>query len=140
MAWPPGAGWRVGAPLEGDIRAALEKAGFDEKFFGESQPPVTHYELSKDDAGFYAEFLTPLVGSGQKRDGTQDATVSVAGVTAQKLRHLEILFVDPWVIRIGPNRGCNMVSSADCMGVNASPPRNCQAMIHGKEGKKMIVR
>ena len=95
----------AGAPLEGDIRVALEKAGFNEKLLGESQPPVTHYELSEDDAGFYAEFLTPLVGSGRKRDGTPDATVTVAGVTAQKLRHLEILFVDPCVIRIGPDQG-----------------------------------
>lgn len=95
----------TGAPLEGDIRAALEKAGFSEKLSGESQPPVTHYELSEDDAGFYAEFLTPLVGSGRKRNGTLDATVAVAGVTAQKLRHLEILFIDPWVIRIGPDKG-----------------------------------
>lgn len=108
----------AGTPPEGDIKAALEKAGFDEKLFGESQPPVTHYELSKDDAGFYAEFLTPLVGSGRKRDGTPDATVAVAGVTAQKLRHLEILFVDPWVIRIGPDKGFPLPGTVDLRVAN----------------------
>lgn len=108
----------AGAPLEGDIRAALEKAGFGEKFSGESHPPVTHYELSNDDAGFYAEFLTPLVGSGRKRDGSLDATVLVAGVTAQKLRHLEILFVDPWAIRIGPDRGFPLLSKVDLQVAN----------------------
>ena len=108
----------AGAPLHGDIKAALEKAGFSEKLSGESRPPVTHYELSEDDAGFYAEFLTPLVGSGRKRDGKPDATVSVAGVTAQKLRHLEILFVDPWVIKIGPDKGFPLPSAVDLQVAN----------------------
>lgn len=108
----------AGAPLEGDMRAALEKAGFREKFSGESHPPVTHYELSEDDAGFYAEFLTPLVGSGTKRDGSPDATVSVAGVTAQKLRYLEILFVDPWAIRIGSDKGFPLPRKLDLQAAN----------------------
>ncbi len=108
----------AGTPPEGDIKAALEKAGFGEKFSGESHPPVTHYELSNDDAGFYAEFLTPLVGSGRKRDGSLDATVLVAGVTAQKLRHLEILLVDPWTIRIGPDQGFPLPGKADLQVAN----------------------
>jgi hypothetical protein len=108
----------AGAPLEGDIRTALEKEGFGEKLQGESQPPVTHYELANDDAGFYAEFLTPLAGSGQKRDGSPDATVAVAGVTAQKLRYLEILFVDPWVIRVGPEKGFPLLGDVDLQVAN----------------------
>jgi len=106
------------APLHGDIKAALEKAGFSEKLSGENHPPVTHYELSESDAGFYAEFLTPLVGSGLKRDGKPDATVLVAGVTAQKLRHLEILFIDPWVIKIGPDKGFPLPSKVDLQVAN----------------------
>jgi hypothetical protein len=105
-------------PLEGDVKGALEKAGFDEKLSGESHPPVTHYELSKDDAGFYVEFLTPLVGSGQKRDGTPDATVAVAGVTAQKLRYLEILLEGPWVVRIGPDEGFPLPRKVDLRVAN----------------------
>jgi hypothetical protein len=106
------------APLHGDIKAALEKAGFSEKLFGESNPPVTRYELTEDDAGFYAEFLTPLAGSGRKRDGTPDATVAVAGVTAQKLRHLEILFIDPWVVKIGPDKGFPLPGVVDLQVAN----------------------
>lgn len=108
----------AGAPLKGDIKGALEKAGFAEKISGESQPPVTRYELSNDHAGFYAEFLTPLVGSGRKRDGTLDVTVAVAGVTAQKLRYLEILFVDPWVIRIGPDSDFPLPNKIDLQVAN----------------------
>ncbi len=108
----------AGAPLHGDIKAALEKAGFTEKIYGENHPPVTHYELSGNDAGFYAEFLTPLAGSGRKRDGTPDATVSIAGVTAQKLRHLEILFIDSWVIKMGPDKGFPLPSTVDVQVAN----------------------
>ena len=46
------------APLDGDLREALRKAGFNEEVSGESTPPVTHYQLGQEDAGFYAEFLT----------------------------------------------------------------------------------
>lgn len=106
------------APLEGDIKAALEKAGFAEKLSGESNPPVTHYELMENGAGFYAEFLTPLAGSGRKRDGKSDATVVVANVTAQKLRHLEILFIDPWLIKIGPDKGFPMPNTVDLQVAN----------------------
>jgi Nucleotidyltransferase len=89
------------APLAGDIRSALAKAGFVEELSGEHRPAVTRYTLADDDAGFYAEFLTPLVGRCVKRNGEQDATVSTAGITAQKLRHLDILLINPWLITVG---------------------------------------
>ena len=82
------------ATLEGDIKSALARAGFTEELSGEHRPPVTRYTLGDDDAGFYAEFLTPLQGSEVKRNGKQDATVAKAGITAQKLRHLEILLIN----------------------------------------------
>ena len=44
-------------------------AGFTEELFGDDAPPATHYRLGEDDGGFYAEFLTPLHGSGLKRGG-----------------------------------------------------------------------
>src|SRR5713226_4039174 len=81
---------------------ALSKAGFREEFSGEHTPPVTHYRLSEEDAGFYAEFLTAKEGSGLRRDGQPDMTVSKAGITAQKLRHLDLLLEAPWSVRIGP--------------------------------------
>ena len=82
------------APLAGDIKSALAQAGFIEEFSGTHQPPVTRYTLGDDDAGFYAEFLTPLTGSETRRDGTADATMTKAGITTQKLRHLDILLLD----------------------------------------------
>jgi hypothetical protein len=83
------------APLAGDIRDALETAGFERQFLGSGTPPVTHYALGGEDAGFYAEFLVPLSGSERKRDGSPNVTARKAGITAQKLRHLDLLMVAP---------------------------------------------
>jgi hypothetical protein len=90
------------APVAGDIRDALQRAGFERQFLGSDTPPVTHYGLGDDDAGFYAEFLVPLKGSELKRNGTADVTASKAGINVQKLRHLDLLLVAPWSVRIGP--------------------------------------
>jgi hypothetical protein len=89
--------------IEGDIKAALEKSGFREQLSGESKPPVAHYTLGAEGEGFYAEFLTPLAGSDIKRDGKPDATLAKAGISAQKIRHLDILLVDPWVVKLHPD-------------------------------------
>ncbi len=91
------------APLPGDIRKALEQAGFTRTFLGSDSPPVTDYGLGDDDAGFYAEFLVPLKGSELKRNGAPDVTASKAGINAQKLRHLELLLEAPWSVAIGPD-------------------------------------
>ena len=91
----------LNAPLEGDLRDALKQAGFEEELSGEYTPPVTHYHLGEEDAGFYAEFLTVKQGSGIKRDGKPDLTISRAGITAQKLRHLELLLAEPWKVQVG---------------------------------------
>ena len=61
------------APLDdlkafGRLIAAL-RPWLVEELFGEDAPPATHYRLGNEDAGFYAEFLTPLQGSGVTRDG-----------------------------------------------------------------------
>ena len=106
------------APLEGDIRAALADVGFEEELSGNSNPPVAHYALDEDDAGFYAEFLTPLRGSGVKRGGEPDATVAKAGITAQKLKHLDLLLVEPWPTRIGPEQGVGVAAPIDVLVAN----------------------
>lgn len=93
------------AELTGDIQAALRRAGFVQELFGDLVPPATHYRLGEGDGGFYAEFLTPLHGSGLKRRGAPDATVARAGVTAQKMRYLELLLVHPWTVRLGQAGG-----------------------------------
>lgn len=101
------------APLEGDIKSALIRAGFTEELSGELKPPVARYTLGKDNAGFYAEFLTPLLGSATRRNGEPDATVEAAGITAQKLRHLDILLMSPWQVRVGKPQQIPLPDSTD---------------------------
>jgi hypothetical protein len=110
--------YAIDAPLEGDIRGALKQQGFTEEFSGDDNPPVTHYSLGEDDAGFYAEFLTPLRGSGVKREGTPDITESRAGITAQKLRYLELLLIDPWIVTLGGDDGVPLDKKVDVQIAN----------------------
>ena len=93
------------ARLEGDIRNVLLGAGFREAFYGEDRPPVTQYTLGNEQGGFYAEFLTPLRGSGVKRGGSVDATLKKAGINAQKLRNIEPLMLSPWEVTIPKGLG-----------------------------------
>jgi hypothetical protein len=88
--------------LEGDIKSALIAKGFKEDLSGDFRPPIASYSLGDEQGGFYAEFLTPLIGSGYKRGGATDATIQAAGISAQKIRHLDILMVDPWTVTVGP--------------------------------------
>lgn len=99
--------------LPGDIGGALERAGFHPTLLGDDSPPVTHYAL-EGDAGFYAEFLTPLEGGEFTRRGRRDVTVPRAGITAQKLRHLDIL-VAPWYIRLASHSDVVLVPPADVL-------------------------
>jgi Nucleotidyltransferase len=98
--------------LAGDVRTALTDAGFTEELFGDDSPPATHYRLGEEDAGFYAEFLTPLLGSEMKR-GKSDATLSKAGITAQKVRYLDLLLVSPWSVRVGPGKEVPFASDVE---------------------------
>jgi hypothetical protein len=102
------------APVAGDISEALGGAGFTRTFVGEDAPPVTHYNLD-DDAGFYAEFLVPLEGSEIRRDGKPDVTVPLAGITAQKLRHLDLLLVASWSVRLGADTDVPLQRPADIL-------------------------
>jgi hypothetical protein len=106
------------AALAGDMHKALKEAGFTEEFFGDDSPPATHYRL-EEDAGFYAEFLTPLVGGDMKK-GKRDATVPKAGISAQKLRYLDILLIKPWRVRVGPERHFPIAADADLFVPNAA--------------------
>lgn len=91
--------------LAGDIKEALNGAGFEEKLNGDFKPPAARYTLGDEANGFYAEFLTPLTGSGKKRNKQnrefeEDATEVNGGVIAQKLRYLEVLLHAPWAVSI----------------------------------------
>ncbi len=100
------------ARLKGDIAEALLEAGFRQELSSEHEPPISQYRLGAEDEGFYAEFLTPLLGSDTRRDGSLDATVEKAGVTAQKLRHLDLLLVSPWTVNLGPETGVPLERTA----------------------------
>lgn len=84
-----------------NIRDLLLAHGFEEELSGEHTPPVADYRLRDDDAGFYVEFLMPLTGSTVTRKGKRDATGTVMGVTAEKLRHVDLLLASPGSITMG---------------------------------------
>jgi hypothetical protein len=119
----------LGEALAGDVHKALTDAGFTEEFFGDDSPPATHYRLGDEDAGFYAEFLTPLVGS-EIKNGKRDATVSKAGITAQKLRYLDILLVKPWSVRVGAENGVPLEAAADLFVPNPTSFMVQKLLIH----------
>ena len=116
----------------------MRDAGFNEELFGDHAPPATHYRLGDDDAGFYAEFLTPLHGSGMKRNGAPDATVSKAGVTAQKMRYLDLLLASPWSVRVGREVGVPVAADADLLLPNPTSFIVQKLLIHSDRpaGKK----
>ena len=95
----------AGAPLDGDIAGALGRAGFREDLSGEHTPPITRYRLESNDGGFSTEFLVPLQGSEVKRGGRRDTTLAMAGITAQKLRHLDLLLLETWSVRLSGEAG-----------------------------------
>lgn len=103
----------LSAPLTGDMAAALKAADFREEFSGEYTPPITEYRLGTDDGGFFVQFLAPLNGSGVKRSGQPDVTTAKAGVTAQKLRYLDLLLVVAWVVRVNREIGIPVHSSTN---------------------------
>ena len=91
------AGVRDGTP---NIRELLREHGFEEDFRGDDVPPATHYRLGDGSSGFYAEFLTLLIGSSSSRSGKRKATQNLAGVNTQQLRYVDLLLRDPWVVRL----------------------------------------
>jgi hypothetical protein len=119
------------APLAGDIAEALKRAGFGRTFLGEDAPPVTHYHL-EDDAGFYAEFLVPLPGGEFTRRGKRDVTVEKAGITAQKLRHLDVLLEAPWFVHLDPSTDLPLEHPADVLLPNAVSFIVQKLLIHEK--------
>lgn len=100
------------------IRERLAASGFREEFLGNDRPPVTHYSLGDEASGFYVEFLSPLLGGDRRRDGSRDVTERIAGVTAQKLRYLDILLVEPWTVTIGEEQGVPLGRPAELLVPN----------------------
>ncbi|MCK6589101.1 MAG: nucleotidyltransferase domain-containing protein [Polyangiaceae bacterium] len=90
--------------IDRPINVLLEEVGFKEHLGGEANPPVSRYELGEGKVEFEVEFITPLRGSEYKK-GKPDATVTVAGITAQKLRYVDLLQVSPWPILLSEELG-----------------------------------
>lgn len=84
------------------IGANLAEAGFAPEPTGDAVPPVTRYRAG-DKTGFYAGFVTPFQGSDNKRSGIPDITAGIAGVSAQKLRYLDLLLEAPWTVHLESN-------------------------------------
>jgi hypothetical protein len=82
--------------------------------------------------GFSAEFLTPLTGDGTKRTGHADATMKAAGITAQKLRYLELLLASPWMLSLSVDTG---IPVREPVAVRVANPVSFLAqklLIHGR--------
>jgi Nucleotidyltransferase len=120
------------APLAGDIAAALKAAGFDQEFSGDDAPPVTEYKLGGEEQGFFAEFLTPLYGDGLERDGSDDVTFKRAGITAQKLRYVELLLTLPWSVQLSPEVGVPVQQSVAVRIANPVSFIAQKLLIHGR--------
>jgi len=87
------------------IAQLLVAAGFEQRLSGDHVPPISEYALGEKESGFYVEFLAPLEGGEVKRGGRPDVTTTVGGVTAQKLRHLDILLMRPWKVTLRGDMG-----------------------------------
>src|SRR6187549_2345616 len=90
------------------------------------------YGLGDRDAGFYAEFLTPLMSSEYRRNGKPDVTERVGDVVAQKLRHLEVLLVQPWSVTANRGNGFDLAEPAVLQIPNPSSYMIQKLLIHDR--------
>ena len=102
----------------GDIAAALKAADFVEEFSSDYAPPIAQYRLGGEDEGFYAEFLAPRAGDGRRRSGSSSETVAKAGVTAQTLRHLDLLLIEPWTVQLDRSLGVPVSKATEVLIAN----------------------
>jgi len=120
---------------EATVRQRLLDAGFEEEFVGEDQPPSTHYHYGKG-GGFYAEFLTPLVGSEYDRRGRRKATKEVGGISSQLLRYIEILMLSPWKVELDKENGYPFSARRNVRIANPESFLVQKILIHGKRNYK----
>ncbi len=86
------------------IDTLLKAAGFEPEVRGDESPPVARYVLGTAHEAFELEFIADLRGSETKRRG-RDATALLAGISAQKLRHVEVLLMNPWTVHLDASVG-----------------------------------
>lgn len=101
-------------PSTQSIHDRLMQGGFIEDFTSDDRPPVTYYRFRERSSTNFAEFLVPLVGGWETRDGRPNVTVKVGGVNAHKLRFLELLLVAPWTVTL-PAKGDVQAQTAEAL-------------------------
>jgi hypothetical protein len=79
------------------LRDALESQGFVVEMSSDDRPPIERYHLTTL-GGFELEFIAPLRGGPVGRGGKPKVTTNVLGVSAQMLRHVEVLLLEPVAI------------------------------------------
>lgn len=123
-------------PANGEgIRQRLLENGFCEELLGSMEPPVAHYHVAAGNSGFYAEFLTPLVGGEVKPGDKRDVTAQIAGVLVQKLRHLELLLNAPWEVAVAPTNGYRTSGSRQVYVPNAAAFLAQKILIHDRRNR-----
>lgn len=100
------------APRSPSIGEALRAAEFGQRLSGSGQLPVSKYYPDRDDEGFYLEFIAPLRGGGYTRKGEIDDTLAISGITASKLRHVELLLFEPWRCELSRRHGFELGDEA----------------------------
>jgi len=103
-----------------NLDEALTAAGFKAHLSGDGKLPVTKYYPEGEENGLYIEFVAQLQGSGYTRRGEPNDIVGVSSVTAQKLRHVDLLLFEPWDLELSARRGFNV--GADTIVVRVANP------------------
>lgn len=108
FATPPAIPTRPG----GTLMELAEAAGFCRDLRGEYAPPVMKLvPRGFADEQYTVEFLTPLTGRSADRAGSPLVTAAIqAGLTAQRLRYLDLLQIDPWRISVGKLAGAGEIN------------------------------
>lgn len=91
-------------PRGKDLHALLTESGFDVQLSGET-PPVTKYYRRGDSSAFHLEFVAERKGGRSRRDGGQNTSQEVLGVTVQKLAYVELLGWEPWTLEVDSAHG-----------------------------------
>jgi Nucleotidyltransferase len=123
-----------------DVRERLVANGFEEERLGQDKPPATHYRLGDSKTGFYAEFLTPLLGAEHSRDGKPKATRRIAGVVSQQLRHLEIMLYAPWTVTIDRSNGFPFAVPKQVQVANPASFLAHKVLIHNKRSRDKFAK
>ena len=118
-----------------DIHERLIANGFQAEFLGHHKPPATHYQLSTQRGGFYAEFLTPLVGGAYARGGKKSATTRIAGVTSQRVRHVDLLLRAPWTVALSASDGFPFAGGKQVLVANPVSFLAQKVLVHAKRNK-----